>query len=266
MNSKPAVNWGANCHRTWAWFHFLCFSVIKATHCWTEPCNVTAIILVSAAELFHQTWRELHSTCFWVCRSEMLVQISNILKHPLPLSAAKIDQSSGITERGSLSYTLHAWIRDTQTGSVIHIRQAGPKRSEMDILWHHEDFCRFIVHIGTVSDVCVICSHVSGPHNEQALEESPFILRSIQVSYFLQTRSTIMSDVSIRAPRRNTHLPRRLHVIRDGELANPPSLLSARVKGSRSSISPSLWLKWGIECVCAAQWEAHYNALACCWK
>lgn len=155
MNSKPAVNWGANCHRTWAWFHFHCFSVIKATHCWTEPCNVTAIILVSAAELFHQTWRELHSTCFWVCRSEMLVQISNILKHPLPLSAAKIDQSSGISERGSLSYTLLAWIRDTQTGSVIHIRQAGPKRSEMDILWHHEDFCRFIVHIGTVSDVCV---------------------------------------------------------------------------------------------------------------
>lgn len=106
----------------------------------------------------------------------------------------------------------------------------------------------------------------TGPHNEQTSEESLFSLRSVQVSYFLRTRSTVMSDVSIRAPRQNTHLPRRLHVIKDGELANPSSLLSARVEGSRSSISPSLWLKWDIACVCAALWEAHYNALACCWK
>lgn len=31
---------------------------IKATHCWIYPCNLTAIILVSAATLFHQTWNE----------------------------------------------------------------------------------------------------------------------------------------------------------------------------------------------------------------
>lgn len=114
--------------------------------------------------------------------------------------------------------------------------------------------------------MCVQSGAMSLVHTMSRLEKSLFSLRSIQASYFLRTRSTVMSDVSIRAPRQNTHLPRRLHVIRDGELANPPSLLSACVEGSRSSVSPSLWLKWDIERVCAAHWEAHYNALACCWK
>lgn len=63
---------------------------------------------------------------FLSCRSEMMVQVSNIPKHTLPLSALGIDQSSGISDRDSLSYNLLAWIGDTQTGSVIHICQAGP--------------------------------------------------------------------------------------------------------------------------------------------
>lgn len=224
-----------------------------------------------------------------------MVDISNIPKHTLPLSAA------GISENDSLSYNLLAWFGDTQALSFISVKQA-----QGDLRWTSCDATRNFadsVHCGTVSNVWDViypylplvysyevvfvysvrhkeshhalipiplnlnmCSHISGLHNEQTLEESLFSLRSIQVSYFLRTRSTVMSDVSIRAPRQNTHLPRRLHVIRDGELANPPSLLTARVEGSRSSISPSLWLKWNIECVCAAHWVAHYNALACCWK
>lgn len=52
----------------------------------------------------------------------------------------------------------------------------------------------------------------------------------------------------------------------DGGTCKSPLLFTAPVEGARSSLSPSLWLKWDIECVCAAHWESHYNALACCWK
>lgn len=80
------------------------------------------------------------------------------------------------------------------------------------------------------------------------------------------THSIIMLDMSITVLRQNTYLWRRLCVIKEWKnLQIPLSFQCSHGVGGGYPSLP-LWLKWEIECVCTTHREAHYNAVACCWK
>ena len=161
-----------------------------------------------------------------VCMSVWETNFFVVFKGSLFFKTKSLMQPSVLEERTS------TWCHKCNGVNIIkrHVRA------------HHTNCTWCAVCPPKLFDIQMICSYTANKMTRQLKDHcspcEPFQPHPSWPWHFSQllllTHSIIMLDMSIRALRQNTHLPKRLYVIRGmEELANPPflSLLLSRARG-----------------------------------